>query len=201
MSEHFKQHLKGRGIHNPPHPPPSISNPVSTFVSDVSGKSGLKIERGGRGKAIFSELKIVDIPETLDPTPNHVPGGQKKMRRLLKVKACNLLCYKSTLFRISQNQTPLWVNNCWWVHVHSARPKCEMAMSSQYLWDRAYTLTAFQWIPTQRLQWPSDLLRDVPVQNGHLGMHDSQQTDSPVLSNHSSNTRIPYRSLHSSVLW
>ncbi len=28
---------------------------------------GLKIERGG--KAIFSELKIADFPETLDPTP------------------------------------------------------------------------------------------------------------------------------------
>ncbi len=63
---HFKQHLEGRGFHAPPHPPPA--NPVSSYVSDVSGKSGLKM-KGGGGKAIFSELKIADFPETLDPTP------------------------------------------------------------------------------------------------------------------------------------
>ncbi len=48
-----------------------MSNPVSSFASNVSGKSGLKIERGGGwGEAIFSELKIADFPETLDHTPN-----------------------------------------------------------------------------------------------------------------------------------
>ncbi len=38
---------------------------------------GLKIERGGGGKAIFSELRIADFPETLDPAPLSVTKEKK----------------------------------------------------------------------------------------------------------------------------
>ena len=36
--------------------------------SRILGKLGLNIERGGGGKAIFSELKIADFPKTSDHT-------------------------------------------------------------------------------------------------------------------------------------